>query len=219
MVSQEASPVPSLSRLHLSSINPVEVSGLLEDLKDIIISEDGEEYIKGENDTFRIEKNHYQRTLDSLATSLGNMNSPSTEDSKADSFNGIPDRNIDYNKVVKILIPHETDWPGSRETPYFNHQCFYSNLRKYQQGRGIEADEFGKMLLYGEVVTSTNTILEKWVDAVLLCTILTLTSEITSFWHIFQKDLLLPLQPKSLDVAVAQMSGSHPLDHSYSQLA
>jgi biotin--protein ligase len=34
-------------------------------------------------------------------------------------------------------------------------------LRKYQEERDIEAEEFGKYLMYGEVVTSTNTMLEK----------------------------------------------------------
>src|SRR5271167_4913129 len=48
-VSPKSSTVPSLSRLHLSSMNHIEVSELLEDLQEVITKEDGEEYIKGEN--------------------------------------------------------------------------------------------------------------------------------------------------------------------------
>jgi hypothetical protein len=61
------------------------------------------------------------------------------------------------------LILHETEWPGSKETPYFNHHAFFANLKRYQQENSSEAEEFGNVLMYGEVVTSTNTILEKYV--------------------------------------------------------
>ena len=71
------------------------------------------------------------------------------------------DRIVDYNAITKSLIPHETEWPGTKETPYFNHHSFYANLRKYQEEGDSEAEEFGKYLMYGEVVTSTNTMLEK----------------------------------------------------------
>lgn len=53
------------------------------------------------------------------------------------------------------------EWPTGKETPYFNHHAFYANLRRYQQESSSEAEEFGKIILYGEVVTSTNTMLEK----------------------------------------------------------
>jgi biotin--protein ligase len=52
-ISQETSSVPSLSRLHLSSLHPYLVPELLASWEDIITKEDGEEYIKGENDTIR----------------------------------------------------------------------------------------------------------------------------------------------------------------------
>lgn len=157
--------MPSLSRLHLSSMNHFEVSELLEELKDVIIIEDGEEYIKGENDTFHIEKHSSKWSLNSLTkylsvsgpgTSKGGSN---TEQTDSDT----QDRILDYSSITKRLIPHETEWPGSKETPYFNHHVFFANLRRYQQETYGEAEEFGKVLLYGEVVTSTNTILEKYI--------------------------------------------------------
>ena len=67
---------------------------------------------------------------------------------------------VDYQAVVKRLIFHDK-LPSSKLTPYFNHHAYYANLRQYQSESREGASEFGSNLLYGEVVTSTNTILEK----------------------------------------------------------
>jgi biotin--protein ligase len=69
-VSKEASSVPSLSRLHLSSLHHIEVSELLEDLKEILTIEDDEEYINGENDTFHIEKKSSRWSINSLVRKI-----------------------------------------------------------------------------------------------------------------------------------------------------
>jgi biotin--protein ligase len=53
------------------------------------------------------------------------------------------------------------DVPASKLTPYFNHHAFYANLRQYQCESREGASEFGSNLMYGEVITSTNTIMEK----------------------------------------------------------
>jgi biotin--protein ligase len=129
-----------------------------------MIREDGEEYIKGENDTFLVEKQESRWALNSLVKSLPiSGGSNGQEGSVADQVDGAAsdDRIIDYNRIIKRLIPHEDDWPGTKETPYFNHHSFYANLRNFQQERTSESEEFGRYLVYGEVVTSTNTILEK----------------------------------------------------------
>jgi biotin--protein ligase len=137
---------------------------LLASWDDIITKKESEEYIKAENDTFHLEKQDSRWTLSSLAKSLPLPGvSGENDEDKADQVDGAgsDDRIIDYNKITKRLIPHESDWPGSKETPYFNHHSFYANLRNYQEEKTSEAEEFGKFLMYGEVVTSTNTILEK----------------------------------------------------------
>lgn len=68
---------------------------------------------------------------------------------------------IDYDKIVKRLVIHDADQPASKDTPYFNHHAYVANLKHYEsQSRG-SGRTFGKELLYGEVVTSTNTLLEK----------------------------------------------------------
>lgn len=163
-VSQDTSSVPSLSRLHLSSVNHIEVSELLESLKDVITVEDEEEYLKGENDTFHIEKHSSRWSFYSVLKSLPVLGQGTSDDqAKTDQVDGASEDSIlDYNKIMKRLAPHEAEWPGGKETPYFNHHAFFANLKRYQQENSSEAEEFGKVLMYGEVVTSTNTLLEKY---------------------------------------------------------
>ncbi|KAF4637844.1 hypothetical protein G7Y89_g228 [Cudoniella acicularis] len=164
VISQEESSVPSISRLHLSSQHHYLVPELLASWEDIITIEDGEEYIKGENDTFHLEKQDSRWSLNSLAESLPLLSiSSASSEKEADQERGLGsiDRIVDYNAITKRIIPHEADWPGTKETPCFNHYSFYANLSKYQRESEGEAEEFGKMLIYGEVVTSTNTLLEK----------------------------------------------------------
>ena len=133
IVSQEISSVPSLSRLHLSSLHHSLVPELLSSWEDIITKEDGEEYIKGENDTFHLEKHDSRWSLNSLVKSLPLPGIPgASEANKADRVDGVgsDDRIVDYNAITKRLIPHEADWPGAKETPYFNHHSFYGNLKR-----------------------------------------------------------------------------------------
>lgn len=125
-------------------------------LEEIIIMQDGEEYIKDENDTFHLEK--------PSAWSFGSVLNalPVADDVKADQGTSDDDRIIDYNKVIKRLVMHEGAPPASKETPYFNHDAFYANLKHYQSRTEGGENNFGSQILYGEVVTSTNTMLEKY---------------------------------------------------------
>lgn len=151
-------------------MNHIEVSELLETLKDVITVEDGEEYLKGENDTFHIEKHSSRWSFHSVVKSLPILDSGVSDDQpKTDQMDRVSeDRILDYSKIMKRLVPHEAEWPGGKETPYFNHHAFFANLKRYQQESSSEAEEFGKVLMYGEVVTSTNTILEKYNRATFL---------------------------------------------------
>lgn len=154
-VNQENTAVPSLSRLHLSSMLPNGTSDMMESLQEIVSIVDGEEYIKDENDTFHLEK--------PSAWSLGSTSAlPGKKSEKTDDDDDDvdDDRDIDFNKVVKRLVIHEKEPPPSKETPYFNHHAFFANLNHYYSQTPSESD-FGKNIMYGEVVTSTNTLLEK----------------------------------------------------------
>ena len=115
-----------------------------------------EEYIKDDNDTFHLEKQSTW-SLKSLANTL-----PEESEEKTDDIDMGEDRFIDYNKIVKRMIVHNEEYPTNKETPYFNHHAFYANLQHYQSTAKVISRDFGKHLLYGEVVTSTNTMLEKY---------------------------------------------------------
>ncbi|KAL8748253.1 MAG: hypothetical protein Q9184_007464, partial [Pyrenodesmia sp. 2 TL-2023] len=158
-VNEEQITIPSLSRLHLSSAVVSDTAQLLESLQDIITMQDGEEYIKDENDTFHLEKPSTW-SLGSFAKALPGStkeNSEGEEDGDAED----QDKIIDYDKLVKRLVVHDKDQPESKDTPYFNHQAFFANLKHYESQSRETDGTFGKNLLYGEVVTSTNTLLEK----------------------------------------------------------
>lgn len=151
-VSEEQN-VPSLSRLHLSSSEPSNISRVIESLAEHITTDiNGEEVIKDENDTFHIVKPSVWKMAD-LAEALP------TEGQAADQLDGSNETIVDYNLIIKQLLLHEDDIPDAKSTPYFNHHAFFANLKQYQSE--TRTSEFGTHLLYGEVVTSTNTMLEK----------------------------------------------------------
>lgn len=137
-------------------MEPSETLGMIAGLQEIVSIRDGEEYIKDETDTFHLEKRNTW-SLNSLASTLQGNESDETDQSNAGD-----DRIIDYNTVVKRIVVHEKDYPASKETPYFNHNAFYANLKHYQEKLKEDNNHFGNYMLYGEVVTSTNSLLEKY---------------------------------------------------------
>ncbi|KFY44650.1 hypothetical protein V494_01390 [Pseudogymnoascus sp. VKM F-4513 (FW-928)] len=154
--------LPVLSALHISSLHNIEVSELFEDLKSDITLEEGESFVKGENDTFLVEKKNSPLSLQSLGVSLSQASSEAKDEAETDQLpSGQDGENIDYNKVIKRLVFHDGGWPQNDEAPNFNHTAFYSELVDYQDESGSRAEDFGKVLMYGDVVTSTNTLLEK----------------------------------------------------------
>ncbi len=159
---QEQSAVPSLSRLHLSSLRPADASELVASLNEIIFVQDGEEYIKDKHDTFHLEKPSTW-FLSSIIHAL-----PGVSNGKTDEDDDGVDRIQDYNSIVKRIVIHEEEHPASKETPYFNHDAFFANLKHFESSTRESCGAFGKYLLYGEVVTSTNTLLEKYVSRNLL---------------------------------------------------
>lgn len=148
--SEENSVVPSLSRLHLSSIYPADVGQLVERLKDITTTaEDNTQRIIGENDTFILENWGESLSLRSLENILD------------DDDESPEDKIVDYNKIEKRIQIHDKGSPLLKETPYFNHDTYFWHLKECRSLSRSSPEQFGSFLLYGETVTSTNTILEK----------------------------------------------------------
>lgn len=66
---------------------------------------------------------------------------------------------IAQDDATHILV-HKDTLPEPKETPYFNMRKYYSNLDLLYKTNGIDGI-FGKVIGYGEVVTSTSTLLDK----------------------------------------------------------
>lgn len=156
-VNETEQSVPSLSRLHLSSILPTETELLFVDLEGLITRENGKEYIKGVHDTFQLEKPSSFST-NKLTESLSSETPPSTAENANE---GPSDGILDYDEVVKRIVVHWDGVPAAKETPYFNHAAYFSNFAQYVRDTNGTEGWFGKHILYGEVVTSTSTMLEK----------------------------------------------------------
>ncbi|KAI0998568.1 Biotin--protein ligase [Podosphaera aphanis] len=155
---EEESIVPPLSQLHLSSMYSDYISQLLLSWENVnIISKLGqEEYINGENDIFCLLKND-PKTDNSLKSKIQFSTEEIEQKQKSSDQTSVSDNGAKQ----KQLIIHRNEWPEAKETPYFDHEKFYTDLKTYQEEKGSKAENFGKYLLYGEVVTSTNTMLEK----------------------------------------------------------
>jgi hypothetical protein len=182
-VNEQEQAVPYLSRLHLTAHNLADVSDLVDSWSEIRTVIDGDEYIKGENDVFRIEKEgsawsvkEMKRavsamsdklpTLSSITNSSGAQNTedqghekgsdkkkPQTKEEEIQecieyTANTAPDQILEYEKVVKVIVPHEKELPSSKETP-FHHEAFYANLHHYHTKLRNPDSSFGKHLIYG----------------------------------------------------------------------
>ncbi|GAB0133987.1 hypothetical protein EsDP_00002375 [Epichloe bromicola] len=151
-VSAENAALPTLSDIHLSAVDSSHVSELLCAWADVIDKENNGEYIKGEGDTFRIQSDQDGLPVRDLLRALhgaGDHHHPTGE-------TGI----IDYSTITKHIVAHENAPPTTEMTPRFNHGLYYSSLDRFQR---IEegAETWGNVFMYGDVVTSTNSLLEK----------------------------------------------------------
>ena len=163
-VTEQGSEIPSLSKLHLSALKSTDVGELLFSLDDAIDREEGEEFVRGENDLFHLEKPDSRWSVTELRKSLAaEYDKPKTPKARS-SGSSTPDPTADYISIPKRIVSHEEAWPEAKETPYFNHSVYYWSLKEFRE-REEEAENWGDVLMYGEVVTSTNTLLDRYVSA------------------------------------------------------
>ena len=145
-VSRDAAPVPPLSDIHLSAIDGTKVSELLCAWEDVVRKDGGHEYIDGGADTFVIQS-------DDGSLPPGE---PLHQSLPVDAGGG---DTVDYAAVTKRVVAHENAWPSRDATPRFDHALYYSSLGRF---RAVDdAEDWGGMLMYGDVVTSTNSLLER----------------------------------------------------------
>lgn len=141
-VDESEVPIPGLSRLSLSAVNPLELEKLLQILKTEIGSEDGT-VLKGHNDAFRL----WDSRDAVFAENQKNLES---------------ERVItDLDKVVKNVDVYYGGYPDNKISSSFDHDLYYKSLKNYREDQREAAEDIGTFLLYGEVVTSTSTLLYK----------------------------------------------------------
>ena len=194
-VNAQEEPVPSLSRLHLSSYTPADVADLVASWAETITVVDGQEYVKGENDVFAIEREgsegvwgkgvrELKRAVSAVEGALpdllagrdaekaseiptGDVEAKKTklktkEDDIRDRLTytaSTPsDQILNYDNILKRIIPHSTTHPTLDS---FSHATYYEALLHHHNLAKTHAPTFGITHLFGEVVTSTNTLLEK----------------------------------------------------------
>lgn len=81
-----------------------------------------------------------------------------TEDSEMDGEQTF-DQVLSAPKHVKFLLPGS--YPEPAQTPYFNMGTYFHHLQRLYEENKTTPGQIGSVLAYGEVVTSTNTLLDK----------------------------------------------------------
>lgn len=200
-VSEGTEAVPSLSRLHLSSSQLDEIEDLLHSWRDagITSKEQGDEIIKGEQDILKLEKEDdrwstasmkdalptpVKKAADLLIDAVSTPTKPKSEpveqeEKKTDSS---VDSTLDSDAIKTRLCLHTSSLPDPKETPYFNHHAFFANLKHFKAKQPGIAGDYGRVLLYGEVMTSTQSLLEKnptWLSHLPIGTTATATTQIS----------------------------------------
>jgi biotin---protein ligase len=108
--------VPSLSRIHLSSLEASKAGELVASLKEIITTEGGEEYIRDDNDKFHIVRSSVW-SMRSLSKALASTSK--SQDRTENATRSGEDRIVDYNTITKEILVHDTHHPAFEETPTF----------------------------------------------------------------------------------------------------
>lgn len=148
-VDPSATPIPGLSRLSLTALDRSVLPPLIETLKNEIGIE-GTNKLKGFNDTFRI--------WDASQKQLHKEDSVSEVQNDDERFNP------DLDKVIKEIDVYYNDYPDNKISSNFDHNLYYTSLQKFinlEGGDALYKEKIGSILLHGDVVTSTSTMLYK----------------------------------------------------------
>ncbi|KAG6094788.1 hypothetical protein E4U30_003036 [Claviceps sp. LM220 group G6] len=151
----ETASVPILSSIHLTAVHGSQVSELLYSWAPVIEEEGHDEYIRGEGDTFRIHSDQNGLTIRDLKALQG-LPVDDDHDDAAGETAGI----LDYSAVTKVIVAHEKCLPTTEMTPRFDHKVYYASLARFKLMED-GAESWGNVLMYGDVVTSTNSLLER----------------------------------------------------------
>ncbi|EWC44184.1 hypothetical protein DRE_06929 [Drechslerella stenobrocha 248] len=140
-------PPRALSHLHISCLDSTDCEPLQNSLIGLSISMDNiaeDRVIEAEHDVFVLDEVDYTPNI---------CGTVPPEMPACTKRNGI------LKSTFRLKL-HMQGYPTVEETPLFSSMKYFQLLRK-ERSRRTRVLRFGSPLLYGEVVTSTNTILEK----------------------------------------------------------
>lgn len=148
-VAQQESDVPSLTPLYLSAVN----NRTLDAIKTKLLEQvDEHSILKDSNDSFYISEIGQQVNLPDMLKKLSIQGGESGQ-----------------SPILEILYPRPSDEdnlsavPEASLTPLFDLRSFYSALllRRQSEWGGGSWYRFGNAMLYADVITSTQTVLDK----------------------------------------------------------
>ncbi|KAI0399913.1 biotin-protein ligase [Xylaria palmicola] len=138
--------VPSLSSMLISSATPSDADQLMNSLEGIVSGG----YIIDEHDTFHVEMQSAGRGIHQAQ--VGNPEADQTNRPTSGSAQS-------GQRISKHIVVYNRSYPNPQEAPLFDHNMFFSSLTQGQSPDGSYRAWFGKYLMYGEVMESTNTVL------------------------------------------------------------
>lgn len=147
--SGEIATIPTLSDLHLSAIDFAQMMELLYSWEDISDRKNGHVLLRGGADNFELLNDDADGTISGTAFAQSPVDEAVNHEDVTDSI-----------QPLKLIAYGTIPSPGQVSSD-FDHQCYYSSLKKYRQME-TDAKSWGDLLMFGEVVTSTNTLLEKY---------------------------------------------------------
>lgn len=139
--------VPALTPLYLSGLRLSDYQRLVQNLK---VTADATSHLRDVNDTFFIRPLSANANIDLQSLSLNEADDEPQEKKIKD--------------IIVVDAPStEPVYPPNNLTKHFDLSKFFDNLKNHraQQWGGASWFSFGNTMLYGEVVTSTQTMLDK----------------------------------------------------------
>lgn len=168
-VNFDLNPVPKLSILALTAISTPLIDDLLKTLQTEVGFEGSDHnLLKGPNDTFRFTESRKTLFVGDKATTAIDIEEEKRDEKKL-IIQGEPgepgtDSYQDPADAVKEVEVYLSGYPDHRQTPHFNHETYYHKLRSIHHtssSSNYTNGKLGSIMLYGEVVTSTSTMLDK----------------------------------------------------------
>lgn len=146
--------IPALTPVHVVSVEQERIRKVVLDIREELELVNGNVW-EDTNDTFVLQEVDREGVLASSGSSSGtNPQAAGVSDIYGNS--ALPDPNLEPKQLYFYT---QGTVPSSQKTPYFDMNVYYDRLQQLRGTSGIFGP-IGAILGYGEVVTSTNTLMD-----------------------------------------------------------